>query len=154
MSDIYTIHNAAELCSPSLLIFRELVEHNLAETVRIAGNPQRLRPHCKTHKTREIVHMQIEMGITAHKCATIAEARMLAESGVNDVLIAYQMVGPNLKRLANLVDQFPDVRFGALVDCPQALTQLSKAIGSTRTCLLYTSPSPRDQRGSRMPSSA
>ena len=24
----------------------------------------------------------------------------------------------------------------------------------TRTCLLYTSPSPRDQRGSRMPSSA
>ena len=23
-----------------------------------------------------------------------------------------------------------------------------------RTCLLYTSPSPRDQRGSRMPSSA
>ena len=133
MSDIYTIHNAAELCSPSLLIFRELVEHNLAETVRIAGNPQRLRPHCKTHKTREIVHMQIEMGITAHKCATIAEARMLAESGVNDVLIAYQMVGPNLKRLANLVDQFPDVRFGTLVDCPLALTQLSKAIGSTRT---------------------
>ena len=26
--------------------------------------------------------------------------------------------------------------------------------GSCRTCLLYTSPSPRDQRGSRMPSSA
>ena len=26
--------------------------------------------------------------------------------------------------------------------------------GETVTCLLYTSPSPRDQRGSRMPSSA
>ena len=26
--------------------------------------------------------------------------------------------------------------------------------GKTTTCLLYTSPSPRDQRGSRMPSSA
>ena len=26
--------------------------------------------------------------------------------------------------------------------------------GRTRACLLYTSPSPRDQRGSRMPSSA
>ena len=26
--------------------------------------------------------------------------------------------------------------------------------GETGTCLLYTSPSPRDQRGSRMPSSA
>ena len=28
------------------------------------------------------------------------------------------------------------------------------SIGSYRNCLLYTSPSPRDQRGSRMPSSA
>ena len=36
---------------------------------------------------------------------------------------------------------------------------IDKAIGETRAavyegCLLYTSPSPRDQRGSRMPSSA
>ena len=29
-----------------------------------------------------------------------------------------------------------------------------KEWGRDRTCLLYTSPSPRDQRGSRMPSSA
>ena len=28
------------------------------------------------------------------------------------------------------------------------------ALGARRDCLLYTSPSPRDQRGSRMPSSA
>ena len=27
-------------------------------------------------------------------------------------------------------------------------------IGHAKSCLLYTSPSPRDQRGSRMPSSA
>ena len=27
-------------------------------------------------------------------------------------------------------------------------------VSSTKNCLLYTSPSPRDQRGSRMPSSA
>ena len=29
-----------------------------------------------------------------------------------------------------------------------------EAVDLTTTCLLYTSPSPRDQRGSRMPSSA
>ena len=28
------------------------------------------------------------------------------------------------------------------------------AVGRNKACLLYTSPSPRDQRGSRMPSSA
>ena len=31
---------------------------------------------------------------------------------------------------------------------------VAKVAGQFRTCLLYTSPSPRDQRGSRMPSSA
>ena len=33
-------------------------------------------------------------------------------------------------------------------------TIIGKAIYEGRICLLYTSPSPRDQRGSRMPSSA
>ena len=34
------------------------------------------------------------------------------------------------------------------------LTKLRSENDQLRTCLLYTSPSPRDQRGSRMPSSA
>ena len=33
-------------------------------------------------------------------------------------------------------------------------SHLFPAIGQMGICLLYTSPSPRDQRGSRMPSSA
>ena len=38
-----------------------------------------------------------------------------------------------------------DTRGGGKVEVP---------LCGTSTCLLYTSPSPRDQRGSRMPSSA
>ena len=34
------------------------------------------------------------------------------------------------------------------------VTALAPTIGYDNACLLYTSPSPRDQRGSRMPSSA
>ena len=34
------------------------------------------------------------------------------------------------------------------------LAPFSRALGADSACLLYTSPSPRDQRGSRMPSSA
>ena len=33
-------------------------------------------------------------------------------------------------------------------------TIFKASLGLIHTCLLYTSPSPRDQRGSRMPSSA
>ena len=36
----------------------------------------------------------------------------------------------------------------------QAMKQLQELPEEELTCLLYTSPSPRDQRGSRMPSSA
>ena len=34
------------------------------------------------------------------------------------------------------------------------VNSMNKEFGPLYTCLLYTSPSPRDQRGSRMPSSA
>ena len=34
------------------------------------------------------------------------------------------------------------------------VSEISRDGGPFKTCLLYTSPSPRDQRGSRMPSSA
>ena len=44
-----------------------------------------------------------------------------------------------------------NVRLDALRD---EFSSLPKASASTESCLLYTSPSPRDQRGSRMPSSA
>ena len=37
---------------------------------------------------------------------------------------------------------------------PLAIAKILKSVAEAEGCLLYTSPSPRDQRGSRMPSSA
>ena len=124
----YEVKNTDEIFSPGLLIFREQLVHNLGEMVRIAGGPDRLRPHCKTHKTREIIKMLIELGVTRHKCATIAEAEMLASVGAEDVLLAYQMVGPNVNRFVQLLDKFPATRFGCLVDHPSAVDRLSQAM--------------------------
>ena len=129
----YQIKNTDEIYSPGLVIFRELLVHNLKEMIRIAGGAERLRPHCKTHKTREIIEMLIEMGVTRHKCATIAEAEMLAGVGAQDVLLAYQMVGPNVNRLVQLLDKFPSVRFATLVDHPSAVDQLSNAISQANS---------------------
>ena len=70
----YAIADTSEMLSPSLVIFCDLVEANLAEMIRIAGSPSRLRPHCKTHKMREVIELELARGITRHKCATIAEA--------------------------------------------------------------------------------
>ncbi len=126
--ELYRIKEPGKIFSPGLVIFRELLERNLAEMIRIAGGPDRLRPHCKTHKTREMIQLQLEAGIAHHKCATIAEAEMLAEAGAEDILLAYQMVGPNVERFVQLVDKYPDKKFTCLVDSPIAVQQLSGAL--------------------------
>src|SRR5215208_7063342 len=99
--------NVNELLSPSLLVYPKLIEQNLDAMIRVAGSAQRLRPHCKTHKMREVVAMQLARGITKHKCATLMEAEMLADCGVKDILLAYNVVGPNIARVVRLLERWP-----------------------------------------------
>jgi len=93
--------------------------------LHIAGSPDRLVPHVKTHKTAEIVKLQLEQGITKFKCATVAEAEMLAISGAKWVLIAYQMVGPNIHRLFELRKKYQDVTFSTLIDNESSASSLN-----------------------------
>src|SRR5262249_37758186 len=105
--------------------------HNIGRAIDIAGGPARLRPHVKTHKTREIVLLELEAGITKHKCATLAEAEMVAGCGAPDVLLAYPLVGPNCGRMARLAKTYPDCRFSVLADHPAPLRSLSEALART-----------------------
>ena len=130
MNPRYIVKNADEIPSPSLLIYREHVEENLARILDIAGGAELLRPHVKTHKMAHIVAMQLEAGITKQKCATLFEAEMLAEAGVPDVFIAYQMVGPNIDRVVNLVRRRTETTFRTMVDNPQMAQNLSDAATS------------------------
>jgi D-serine deaminase-like pyridoxal phosphate-dependent protein len=123
----YSIADTSSIISPALVIFRDVVEKNLDEMVRVAGSPARLRPHCKTHKMREIVQMQLGRGIIKHKCATIAEAEMLAEAGAKDIFLAYNPVGPNIRRVVEFAKRFPDVKFAVTADHEGPL----RALGDT-----------------------
>lgn len=122
----FEIANAAEIASPSLLFYRERLEANLAEMVRLAGRPERLRPHLKTHKTAELLRRQVELGITRCKSATIAETELAAVAGVRDVLLAYQPVGPHVARLVELARRFPHTRFGCLIDHVDAAVEIAR----------------------------
>lgn len=121
----YTLKNPETVLSPSLLFYKERIESNIQRMLHIAGSPERLVPHVKTHKTSEIVKLQLEQGITKFKCATIAEAEMLAISGAKWVLIAYQMVGPNIDRLFALRKKYKDVTFSSLIDNEISASSLS-----------------------------
>ena len=126
--DPYRIADTSQIISPGLVVFREMVETNLAHMIKIAGDASRLRPHCKTHKTREIVAMEIERGITKHKCATFAEAEMCVAAGAKDIFLAYSLVGPNIARAVKFRETYPDVAFSVTADHPGALAKLGEAM--------------------------
>src|SRR5262245_55069512 len=128
MNPIYTLHDTASVYSPSLLFFKDLIQKNIALAVKMVGDPKRLRPHVKTHKTPEIVRLELAAGITKHKCATLAEAEMCASCGAPDVFLAYNVVGPNRQRLANLIRTYPGTRFSIQADHPDAVRALSDTL--------------------------
>ena len=117
--DWYYIHNVEHTDSPALIIFPDRIQQNINTMINMVRDVNRLRPHVKTHKMSEVVQMQLDAGIWKFKCATIAEAEMLGELEVQDVLIAYQPVGPKIQRVLKLTQKFPQTRFSILVDDQQ-----------------------------------
>jgi D-serine deaminase-like pyridoxal phosphate-dependent protein len=123
----YTVKNADGIDSPALLFYPERMKENIAQLKSIIDDPVRLRPHVKTHKTREVTCMMMDAGIQKFKCATLAEAEMLGTSHVPDVLLAYQPVGPKLLRLISLIKNFPATSFSCLVDNLESAATISAA---------------------------
>jgi D-serine deaminase-like pyridoxal phosphate-dependent protein len=130
MNNVYHIDDTSEIITPALVVFRDIVETNLQTMVEIAGDVARLRPHCKTHKMPAVTRMELDRGITKHKCATIAEAEMLADAGVPDILLAYNIVGANIARVAEFTRRFPDVNFMVTADHPAPVESLSRALST------------------------
>jgi D-serine deaminase-like pyridoxal phosphate-dependent protein len=112
----YYINNIDTIDSPALVIYKDRVEENIRLLVSMTDEVKRLRPHVKTHKTVEATLMQMAAGIHKFKCATIAEAEMLAIAGAPDVLLAYQPLGPKLVRFISLLKKHSATKFSCLTD--------------------------------------
>ena len=110
----YLVENVDEVDSPALLVYPDRAEENIRRMIAYAGGVDRLRPHVKTHKMPQIIERQIAAGITKFKCATIAEAEMVASCGAADVFISYQIVGPKVARFATLIATYPGMKFSTL----------------------------------------
>jgi D-serine deaminase-like pyridoxal phosphate-dependent protein len=113
----YEINGINSLDSPALVIYKQRVSANIHELLKLVNNQVgRLRPHVKTNKIAEVCEMMMAAGINKFKCATIAEAEMLAMIGAKDVLLAYQPVGPKAARLVRLILNYPGTHFSCLID--------------------------------------
>jgi D-threonine aldolase len=127
----YKIKNINDIDTPALLIYKERAQQNIAKAINMVGSVERLRPHVKTHKIKEVAEMMQAAGIQKFKCATIAEAEMLGMINAEDVLLAYPVIGPKIKRLKALKDQYPNTHFSCLIDNFEAAKQLSESFSDS-----------------------
>lgn len=90
--------------TPALLLDLEAVDRNIRlMSSYFKGRKACLRPHIKVHKSPFLAHKQIHAGARGITCAKTSEAEVMAYSGVDDILIANEVVGEEkLRRLARL----------------------------------------------------
>ncbi len=109
--------NYSHIESPGLIVFPETVRSNIKMAIdMVGGDVARLRPHIKTHKTQEVNDLLLEAGIYKFKCATIAEAELLAISKAKDILLSIQPTGTTLSRFIELILNYQKSQFSCLVD--------------------------------------
>ena len=119
MCEWFEINNIEQIDSPALVVYPERIAANIELAKKIIGDVNKLRPHVKSNKMKEVCSLMMQAGISKFKCATIAEAEMLALAGSPDILLAYQPVGPKINRLLQLIKTYPKSRFSCLVDHPE-----------------------------------
>ena len=129
----YSLQNPEHIISPTLLVYPDRIEKNINTMLDISGGPEFLRPHIKTHKIAEIIEMQLKAEINKFKCATIAEAELLAKTGAKDILLAIQPVGPNVTRFFQLMLKYPEAQFSTIVDNKDSIDAIAKMALSKQT---------------------
>src|SRR5271170_1866940 len=96
---LYDVQDSQALSTPSLLIYTEMIEANITAALRMMnGDASRWRPHLKTAKLGYTMRRLVARGIMVAKCATTLELVTAIEAGMEDVLVAFPLMGPNAAR--------------------------------------------------------
>ncbi|HNS51592.1 MAG TPA: alanine racemase [Anaerolineae bacterium] len=116
-----------DLPTPCLVVDLDKLQRNIDEMARRARQAgMALRPHVKTHKTPAIAHLQMKAGAVGITCAKLGEAEVMASAGIEDIFVAYPIVGADkVERLLNLALWVP--RVSTSVDTLPAARALNAA---------------------------
>src|SRR3954470_7369107 len=85
---------AREYGTPCAVIDMDKVERNIARiqaACEAAGVAN--RPHIKTHKSPVLAKLQIAAGARGITCQKLGEAEVMADAGIDDILISYNLIG-------------------------------------------------------------
>src|SRR4030081_1729861 len=105
---------AREYGTPAAVIDLDRVERNIARiqaTCDAAGVAN--RPHIKTHKSPMLARLQIQAGAKGITCQKLGEAEVMANAGVDDILISYNLLGEEKMARLGALQARPQLRAAA-----------------------------------------
>jgi D-serine deaminase-like pyridoxal phosphate-dependent protein len=93
--------------TPFVAVDLDVMERNIARMAQLAKEAGvKLRPHTKTHKSPYIARKQLDAGAVGITVAKLGEAEVMADAGIDDILIAFPLVGKRkLERFSRLLSR-------------------------------------------------
>src|SRR5579872_2488982 len=121
---------AREYGTPIAVIDMDRVERNIAR-VQAACEAAGLanRPHIKTHKSPMLARLQIEAGAKGITCQKLGEAEVMADAGIDDILISYNLLGE--EKMARLAALQAKANMTVAADNPTVVASLTRAAASS-----------------------
>jgi D-serine deaminase-like pyridoxal phosphate-dependent protein len=121
---------AREYGTPVAVIDMERVERNIARiqaTCDEAGIAN--RPHIKTHKSPVLAKLQVAAGARGITCQKLGEAEVMAEAGIDDILISYNLLGE--EKMARLGALQAKANMTVAADNPVVVASLTLAAAAS-----------------------
>lgn len=127
-----------ELDTPTLLLDRAASDRNLAQMAAFfRDRSAKLRPHFKNHKCVTLARRQLALGAVGMTCAKLGEAEVLVEQGLDNVLIANQVIGAiKCERLARLATRATVSVAVDHIEQALAISRAATAVGSIVSLLV------------------
>lgn len=93
--------------TPYIIIDTDKLKRNIQDMAEFASRQGlKLRPHIKAHKIPEIAKMQMDAGAVGITVAKLGEAEVMFESGIDDILVAFPLIGAaKMARALDLLDR-------------------------------------------------
>ena len=117
---------AADFGTPAVVIDLDRVERNISRVQALMTSARMAnRPHIKTHKSPVLAKMQLAAGAKGITCQKLGEAEVMADAGIDDILISYNLLGEaKVGRLGALLKR---VTVTVSADHPTVIEGLARA---------------------------
>ncbi len=130
--------NINGIATPALIVDEKIFNENKEKMkALLEGKTLKLRPHYKSHKCADIAREQIKDGATGMTCAKLDEAKDLCDAGIENILIANQIV--DKKKIYDLASLALNCTLTVCVDNEENVRNIESAaasLGSVVHCLI------------------